>query len=74
MQVMDAFPDWIGELEVRLGHKSLLEAALVNAHVPKASLPPLFLYCEGACCVKLFSGQCRSMHIVDGQDASTSFW
>ena len=38
MQVMDALPDWIGELEVRLGHRALLEAALVNARVPKVSL------------------------------------
>ncbi|CAK0752569.1 hypothetical protein CVIRNUC_002156 [Coccomyxa viridis] len=34
-EVMDALPDWIGELEVRLGHRALLEAALVNARVPK---------------------------------------
>ena len=38
MQVMDALPDWIGELEVRLGHRALLEAALVNARVPKVGL------------------------------------
>ena len=36
MQVMDAYPDWVGDLEVRLGHRALLEAALVNARVPKA--------------------------------------
>ena len=36
---MDALPNWIGELEVRLGHRALLEAALVNARVPKASPP-----------------------------------
>ncbi len=35
---MDAVPNWIGDLEVRLGHRALLEAALVNARVPKASL------------------------------------
>lgn len=34
---MDALPDWVGNLEVRLGHRSLLEAALLNARVPKAS-------------------------------------
>ena len=38
MQVMDALPDWVGELEVRLGHRALLEAALVNARVPKVGL------------------------------------
>ncbi len=36
-QVMDALPEWSGELEVRLGHRSLLDASLTHAHVPKVS-------------------------------------
>ncbi len=36
VQVMDALPEWSGELEVRLGHGALLEACLAHAHVPKA--------------------------------------
>lgn len=38
-QVMDALPEWSGELEVRLGHRSLLDASLTHAHVPKVSRP-----------------------------------
>ncbi|KAK9906778.1 hypothetical protein WJX75_007809 [Coccomyxa subellipsoidea] len=34
-EVMDALPEWSGELEVRLGHRSLLDASLTHAHVPK---------------------------------------
>jgi hypothetical protein len=33
---MDALPEWSGELEVRLGHRALLEACLTHARVPKA--------------------------------------
>ena len=38
-QVMDALPEWAGELEVRLGHRALLEACLSHARVPKVRPP-----------------------------------
>ncbi len=49
---MDALPEWSGELEVRLGHRSLLDASLTHAHVPKVS-PARPVQHAGAPAIKL---------------------
>ena len=72
MQVMDALPDWIGELEVRLGHRALLEAALVNARVPKVGFSDQLYHSEcphqlldGGSCGCWRSHGLRSVHLAD---------